>query len=91
MKVTTVTDLTKLALVGGLVYVGYRAVKGLGEVPNATEVATNAYWGSSLGDLTGHALDWYTNGWGSYGDYAQPLTTIEGVQDHFDRGGFATL
>ncbi len=92
MKVSTATDVVKLGLVVGVAYVGYRALTALGEVPNATETATNAYWKSSFGDLTGHALDWYTNGWGSYSGYAKPpMTDIDGVQDHFDRGGFATL
>lgn len=34
-----------------------------------TPDATNAYWNSSLGDLTSAMADWYTNGWGSSWDW----------------------
>ena len=75
MKIQTATDVAKLALVGGVLYVGYRAVRSLGDVPSVTETATNAYWRSSLGDLTAGLADFYTNGWGAFGDsWGEPFS-----------------
>lgn len=91
MKIRTATDLMKLALVGGVVYVGYRAITALGDVPNATETVTNAYWRSSFGDLTGYAMDWYTNGWGDSWEYNGPSASLDDVQERFNNGGFSTL
>jgi hypothetical protein len=61
-----------------------------------TPDATNAFWGSSMGDLATNAMDWYTNGWGSWGDgwdwtYSGDSKTIDDVQDYYNNGGFSSL
>lgn len=80
MRINTATDLAKLALVGGVAYVGFRALQSLGNVPTPGEAtqdfATNAYWRTGPGVITGYGLDWITNGWGDGWDY-EPFTSDE--------------
>jgi hypothetical protein len=61
-----------------------------------TPDATKAYWASSFGDLTLSAMDWATNGWGTWGDnwdwnYNGNSKTIDDVQGYYENGGFSSL
>lgn len=65
-SVQTAGGIVQLAIIAGVAYVGYRVIKGMGDLPSVTETANKAWWASSFGDLTikagtsyGDFLDWY--------------------------------
>lgn len=79
-----------IGIAGAALYYVYKQGRATVLRPVTPDV-TNAYWDSSLGDLSGYALDWYTNGWGIGWGSSGPGSTIDEVQDYYNNGGLGTL
>lgn len=85
-------------IIGGLGLGAYLLWRNVPSVTTPTEAtqrfATNAFWDTGFGDITLSAMDWYTNGWGEWGDgwdwtYSGDAATD--LQRRFENGSYSTL